>query len=180
MYCSGADCASAKESSIVTVHVSAMVFVLCWALCKACALAQAGGMSEHIRSWAEQELASIESSGIYKQKAALVQINAPVALLQVELNARRHVLLQMLAECSNPVRPPEIADAGTAWQPQYKSFDGMPVSLNRLCRDEPEWAASRITALTAFIHGVAKAYTGERLGSEAKRCIGMPEGSGHG
>jgi hypothetical protein len=51
------------------------------------------------RQWLEAEIAKVEANDLFKQPAALIQINAPVALMQVELKARKQALEQMLEQC---------------------------------------------------------------------------------
>lgn len=54
-----------------------------------------GGIID-LKKWLREEIAVIENNDVYKQPAALIQINAPVALIQVELKARRHALMETL------------------------------------------------------------------------------------
>lgn len=54
-----------------------------------------------LRQWLEAEIAKVESNDLYQQPAALIQINAPVALMQVELKARKQVLEQVLERCAD-------------------------------------------------------------------------------
>jgi hypothetical protein len=45
--------------------------------------------------WVREQIAVIEADGRY-QRVALLQVNAPLALIQVEMKARMDVLTQVL------------------------------------------------------------------------------------
>jgi len=56
------------------------------------------GGEPDLRQWVEAEIAKVESNDLYQQPAALIQINAPVALMQVELKARKQTLEEVLKQ----------------------------------------------------------------------------------
>jgi hypothetical protein len=53
-------------------------------------------VGKELKAWVKEEIAVIENNDVYKQPAAIIQINAPVALIQVELASRRRALKEVL------------------------------------------------------------------------------------
>ncbi len=51
---------------------------------------------EKLRSWLQREIKVIESDERFRYKAALVQVNAPLALIQVNLKSRHQALTEVL------------------------------------------------------------------------------------
>lgn len=58
---------------------------------------------------------------------------------------------------------------GSAQNERYLTQDGKPISLERLCETEPEWAANRIRATTAALADVLSMIGDQTLVRSTKR-----------
>ena len=53
-------------------------------------------MSTELKAWVRQQIIAIEADERYHYKPASIQVNAPLALIQLDMNSRMTVLKQVL------------------------------------------------------------------------------------
>ncbi len=118
-------------------------------------------MLEKLLEWCEAEIKKIEADPRFHYKAALVQVNAPLALEQIQMKTRRNTLIEMRDKLAPPSQTFVI------------SWDGDRNLLDKVLDDVRECLGVDNETVTGSIKPVRfQQGLGEGVSYEASVCVG--------